>query len=89
MKSKHNLGDRTQAGKVFKRFGNPYRLHKALQAVGHLTSLTNIYRWNQSLESPNGTGGLIPNGWIHRVLEAARFEGIELTSEDLDPREGV
>lgn len=75
----------SQAQRVINKFGNVEKLAKALALVGHPKDVSSIYRWNLSKET-NGTNGLIPSSSIPHVIEAARLEGILLTSEDLDPR---
>lgn len=75
----------TQAIRIINKFGNVHNLAKALEQIGHPKDVSSIYRWNMPKEN-NGTDGLIPSSSLSYVLEAARLEGILITSEDLDPR---
>lgn len=78
---------RTQAERVFQRFGGVRALWKALRAPGMPESahrsISALYRWN--LPKPTGTGGLVPTCAIPDVMAAARREGILIESEDLYP----
>ena len=79
---------RSQAERIIAKFGGPYRLSKAVAALGDPAKTLNpasIYRWMYD-RSKGGTGGLIPTGSLPLVLEAARFDGIFLSGDDLDPR---
>lgn len=79
---------RSQAERVIAKFGGPYRLAKAVAALGDPAKTLNpasVYRWQYD-KSKGGTGGLIPTSSLALVLEAARYDGIFLSTEDLDPR---
>lgn len=45
-----------------------------------------IYKWTYPRDK-GGTDGLVPSSAMPAVLKAADVLGIELTSEDIDPRE--
>lgn len=83
----HPEGSRplSQAERVVARFGGFKVLHDALAAVGQYRSISNLYRWTYPIEI-GGTGGLIPGRAMPDVLRAAKWEGILLTPEDLEPR---
>lgn len=76
---------RTQAERLFAKFGGVPRLHKALADAGMPRNISSIYRWNLPRET-GGTGGVVPSQSWPQVHRAARYEGIVLTSEDMDPR---
>lgn len=75
----------TQADRVFAKFGGAAKLHKALHAVGKPRTLTSLYYWNYGPEK-GGSAGVIPAHAMNDVLLAARFDGVVLTPEELDPR---
>lgn len=81
---------RTQAERVFRRFGGGMRLFESLQrlppGLPRPTHRKVVYGW-AAPRSRGGMGGLVPSRWMPSVLAAARMEGIILTAEDLDPRE--
>lgn len=68
-----------QATRVIQKFGSVDRLAKALSQVDCPKDLSTIHRWRYA-------DGLIPSFCLPYVVQAARLEGILLTSEDLDPR---
>lgn len=70
----------SQANRVIKKFGGPYRLAELLDCAP-----STIYRW--TYPRPRGTGGLIPSSMLPEVLLAAELAGIKLTSKDLTPCE--
>ena len=70
----------SQATRVIKKFGGPYRLAAALGC-----SPSTVYRW--TYHRPRGTGGLIPATIMPEVLLAAELAGVSLTSKDLTPCE--
>lgn len=79
---------RSQAERVIAKFGGPYKLARAVAALGRADAKLNpatVYRWQYSKDK-GGTGGLIPTSSLHLVLEAARWDGIYLSTDDLDPR---
>lgn len=78
-------GPRTQAERLFAKFGGVPRLHRALADAGFVRNISSIYRWNLPREA-GGTGGIVPGQSWPQVHRAARYEGIVLTSEDMDPR---
>lgn len=69
-----------QAKRVIAKLGGAY---SAARISG--LEVSAIYRWTYPKER-GGTEGLIPAASLARVIDAAAKEGIELTSEDLDPR---
>jgi len=78
--------NRTQAQRIFDKFGGVPALHKALQRVGadaarHVSA---IYRWNLPKKN-GGSNGLIPTSALGDVIRAARLEGVHITPEDLYP----
>jgi hypothetical protein len=75
---------KTQAERVYAKFGGVRNLYKALQAAGRARHITSIYRWNHPREA-GGTGGLVPSSAVPDLLVAARLEGVVLTHEDLYP----
>lgn len=76
---------RTQAHRVFLKFGGVTNLFDALTAIGEPRQLNAIYKWLYPREK-GGSDGLVPTSAMPDVLKAARMFGIVLTSEDLDPR---
>ena len=80
---------KTQAERVFDKFGGVPQLHRALielddpQAV---RSLPSLYRWNYPIEK-GGTGGWVPTSALKHVKRAARNEGLVITSKLLYPEE--
>lgn len=78
----------TQTQRIILKFGSVQNLMKALAAAGYSKDPSSIYRWDLP-KSKNGTSGMIPSSCLFYVIEAARLEGILLTSEDLDPRPSV
>lgn len=75
---------KTQAQKVFDKFGGVPKLHKALKDMGpeHERAISAIYRWNLP-KSKGGTNGMVPNSALQSILLAARAEGIVFTPDDL------
>lgn len=79
--------DSGQAYRVILKFGGVGKLLKALRNVGCDYAKSSVYRWIMPRTAPGkGTGGFIPQRALKDVLEAARIEGLIITSEDLDPR---
>lgn len=77
---------KTQARRIFDKFGGELRLVSALQAIGKPRNKCSIYKWDYPRHK-GGTGGLIPTRAWPDIFAAARHEGILITSEDMDPRE--
>lgn len=82
---------RTQAQRIYQRFGGVPKLKKALDALAQhhndprmTRSIGAIYRWDLSRDT-NGAEGIIPGYALRFVLMAARLEGIVLTEEDTYP----
>ena len=82
-----NMGG-SQADRVICKFGGPCRLSRIFKAIGRPRSLSSIYLWLYP-KSRRGTGGLIPTQAWDDIFRAARYEGIVITPEDLDPRHNV
>lgn len=81
-----NTSPKTQAQRIFDKFGGVPSLQKALARVGgdaarHVSA---IYRWNLPKKN-GGSNGLIPTSALGDVLRAARLEGVHITPEDLYP----
>lgn len=74
----------TQAERVIRKFGGAARLARLLKAVGAPLSTSTVFRW--LYEKPKGTGGTIPSRNWEWVFKAARYEGVVITPEDIDPR---
>lgn len=70
-----------QAEKIIEKFGGPAKLANALQC-----DAATIYKWTYPKDK-GGTDGLIPSSTMPAVLKAADILGIDLSSEDIDPRE--
>jgi len=79
-----NQMNKTQAERVFAKFGGVPKLHKALADLGpeHVRAISAIYRWNLP-KAKGGTNGMVPNSALQSVLMAAKAEGIVLTAADL------
>jgi hypothetical protein len=78
-------GALTQAGRIFVKFGGAMRLSEILTQIGRPRAYATVFRWDYPKEK-GGTGGIIPGSAWPSIMLAARFEGIFLSSEDLDPR---
>lgn len=81
---------KTQAERVFARFGSVTRLHRAMQRLPETKrrNISSLYRWNLPL-SHGGSGGLVPSSAWRDVLEAARLEGILIRPEDSVPSQVI
>lgn len=75
---------KTQAERIFAKFGGAPQLAKALVAAGSKRHISAVYRWNLPKAS-GGTGGVVPSSAMQDVLAAARLEGIVLTADDTFP----
>ena len=75
----------TQAERIIKKFGGPGRLASILEQIGRSKHRSSIYKWVYPREK-GGTGGLVPTAAWPDVFAAARFEGVLITAEDIDPR---
>lgn len=76
---------RTQAYRIFVKFGGVPGLWEALKTVQRPRQLQAMYRWLYPKER-GGSDGLVPLNAMEDILIAARYMGIILSSEDLDPR---
>lgn len=75
----------SQAERIIKKFGTPRILGRILEEIGRKRNYATIYKWLYP-KSKDGRGGLIPTSAWDDILAAARYEGIIITSEDMDPR---
>lgn len=75
----------TQAERVIRKFGGAARLCRLLRHVGAPISTSTVFRWSYS-KAKGGTGGVIPSKVWDQIFRAARFEGVVITPEDIDPR---
>lgn len=77
----------SQAARIIAKFGNARGLAAAIARHTSWKSIapSNVYRWNYPKEK-GGTGGIIPTASQPFVIEAARLEGVFITTEDWDPR---
>lgn len=75
----------SQSERVIGKFGSAPNLARALLAIGSPKTVTSIYRWVYPKEK-GGTGGLVPPQAWDAIIKAAHYEGIQITSEDFDPR---
>lgn len=80
-------GMATQAERIVRKFGGPYRLAKLLSRIGKPRDIATIYRWMYP-KSRGGTGGVIPARSLAELIHVARVEGVFLTASELDPRGG-
>ena len=74
----------TNAKRIIRKFGNPYRLSEVLSKTGvaeYGRTARSIYYWTQDTKK-GGSGGAIPYKCREAVEAAARLEGIHLTDED-------
>lgn len=83
-------GVSTQAGRVIAKFGGANKLAKAIERLRNVVrkgrrNSSSVYRWLYPVEK-GGTGGRIPNKSLAIVIAVARYEGVLLTAQDLDPR---
>lgn len=70
-----------QAEKIIEKFGGPAKAAAAMEC-----DVSSVYKWTYPKEK-GGTDGLIPSSSMAAVLKAAEVLGIELSPQDLDPRE--
>lgn len=76
-----------QAAKIITRFGGAYALSRALGGLQDTRAARHpsvIFRWTYP-RSRGGTDGLIPNAAWPYVKQAARYVGIFLTQEEMQP----
>lgn len=76
----------TQAFRILRKFGGPYRLSAVMKEIDIHCQAQTMYCWLRPDDDPRGTGGLIPAPRVRDILEAARADGVLLTSHDWDPR---
>ena len=79
----------SQADRVIKKFGGAERLARILAAIGMPLDRTGIHRWRYPRGKRQGRGGFVPITAWPAIMAAARYDGIVLTSEDIDPRTTV
>lgn len=70
-----------QAEKIIAKFGGPAKIAAALEC-----DVSAVYKWTYPKDK-GGTDGLIPSSSMPIVLHAADVMGIDITPQDLDPRE--
>lgn len=75
----------TQVDRLILVFGGVSAMRDALRAVGKPVSKVSVYRWNHP-RSRGGSGGVVPSSAMPAVLDAARYLGLYLSAEYLDPR---
>jgi hypothetical protein len=75
----------SQAERVIAKFGGARDLARAFQAINKPKDPSTIFKWTYP-KSKGGTGGLIPTRVWPDVMAAARYSGVFITIEDLDPR---
>lgn len=75
----------TQAERILLKFGGARRLAIVLKTMGRPRDPATIYKWTYPRER-GGTGGIVPTKVWTDIIDAARFDGIVLTMDDMDPR---
>ena len=75
--------ERTQADRIFQKFGGVPALKKALDRLGGdaSRSLSALYRWNLP-KKKGGCAGIVPSSAQSDIMRAARLEGVHLGPED-------
>jgi hypothetical protein len=76
---------KTQAEVIFSKFGSATRLHLVFLAIGRPYNKATIYKWAYP-RSKGGSNGWVPTRAWPDVLAAARYFGVFITSEEMDPR---
>lgn len=78
---------RSQARRLFDKFGGARQLAQALQNAGpeYARNTTSVYRWDHP-RTLRGSGGLIPTQAWPAIEKAARYAGVILTSDDYNQR---
>lgn len=69
-----------QSHRIFRKFGGVQALARIMAEIGIKRGVTCFYKWNYR-------GGHIPAHAWKDIFKAAKFAGVMITSEDLDPRE--
>lgn len=82
---------RTQAERVYAKFGSARQLFEALGRLAadtgnerHRRNRVTVYRWNMR-RAKGGANGYIPTDAMESIKLAARREGVLLTPEDTCP----
>ena len=78
-----------QAQRIIRKFGNARRLCRVLKIVGCDYVPSAIYKWTYPKSPVNGrggTGGIIPAQAWPWIMKAAAYDGVMLTTEDMDTR---
>ncbi len=75
----------SQAERVLRKFGGPRRLAVLLKMMGRDRNVATIYKWTYPRDK-GGSDGIIPTSAWDDIMAAARFDGIIISSEDIDPR---
>lgn len=83
--SDSNPRTKTQAEAIFEKFGNASRLCAILKALGRPYNKATLYKWTYP-RTKGGTNGWVPTKAWPDVLAAARYFGVFITSEEMDPR---
>lgn len=85
------FGVSKQAENIIARFGNPYKLSKALALAAtvyrnpaYYRKPSVVYRWAYP-KSRGGCDGAIPSTAIPGIIAAAKLVGIYLTDRELRP----
>lgn len=81
----NEIDDKTQVGRVLKKFGGLHLFADALKNIGRPRNIIGIRKWSYP-KKKQGCSGVIPNAAWPDILAAARNEGIILTDKDFDPR---
>ena len=69
-----------QSHRIFRKFGGVQALARIMAELGIKRGVTCFYKWNYR-------GGHIPAHAWKDIFKAAKYAGVMITSEDLDPRE--
>lgn len=72
---------RTQAQRVYDKFGGVPALVDALKDAGVERNASSVYRWNMP-RSKGGCGGVVPSSAMPDILAAARVCGLVFTPDE-------
>lgn len=78
----------TQAERIIHKFGGARELARLFAACGCPRDPATIYKWtyNSGPNRKDGTNGLIPTQAWPDLFRVARYSGVMITAEDMDPR---
>lgn len=76
-----------QAERIIAKFGGVKELHAIFRELNCERTIQTIYKWTKPKGKSQGTGGFIPPKDWNDLWRAARYAGVVITSEDMDPRE--